>query len=217
MDITKEVTEKDYDELTLLISGYSLGAPTPTTWVQCVLNHFNTFLQDHAACEKKAAGMAISMISHYPDRIKLVSAMADLAVEEMSHFREVVRLIQARNMILAKDEKDPYIAQLQSFVASGRDDYFLDRLLMNSIVEARGAERFALIAKALNNSQIHSTHTPLYVFYNAIAKSEARHYILFLELAHEYFDQDRIKYRLKEWIAFETKVMLNLVIRPALH
>ncbi len=43
---------------------------------------FDSFLLDHAAAEKKASGMAVSMLSHYPDRVELVAAMADLAVEE---------------------------------------------------------------------------------------------------------------------------------------
>lgn len=205
------------------IQSFELGAPTPDTWTQCVMANFNTFLLDHAACEKKASGMAVSMISHYPDRVQLVSAMADLAVEEMSHYREVIRLIQARGMVLTKDEKDPYIAKLRNFVSSGTDAYFLDRLLMGSIVEARGAERFALIADALKEQQTDiekqdkQEDSSLYAFYSAIAKSEARHYMLFLELAHLYFDQDTIATRLDQWITFETDVMHGLAIRAALH
>ena len=37
---------------------------------------FDSFLLDHAAAEKKASGMAISMLSHYPDKVELVAAMA---------------------------------------------------------------------------------------------------------------------------------------------
>ena len=57
---------------------------TPAAWIETVLANFNSFLLDHAAAEKKASGMAISMLSHYPDRIELVAAMADLAVEELT-------------------------------------------------------------------------------------------------------------------------------------
>ena len=47
------------------------------------MDDFDRFLLDHAAAEKKASGMALSMVSHYPDRTRLVAAMTDLAVEEM--------------------------------------------------------------------------------------------------------------------------------------
>ena len=60
-----------------------LTRPSSQSWVDCVLDNFDTFLLDHAAAEKKASGMALSMVSHYPDRPQLVLAMAELAVEEM--------------------------------------------------------------------------------------------------------------------------------------
>ncbi|MDP5054736.1 MAG: tRNA-(ms[2]io[6]A)-hydroxylase, partial [Congregibacter sp.] len=48
---------------------------TPSAWTDVVLADFDGFLQDHAAAEKKASGMAVSMLSHYPDRPQLVEAM----------------------------------------------------------------------------------------------------------------------------------------------
>lgn len=193
---------------------FELALKTPASWTQAVLKEFDRFLIDHAACEKKAAGMAISMLSHYPDRAALVTAMSDLAVEEMSHFREVIKLIQTRGLELEKDEKDPYIHQLKAMVATGKDAYFLDRLLMASLVEARGAERFGLIAQALSGPGM---DLGLQRFYQALAQSETRHYTLFLKLAHVYFSPSDIAARLDEWINYESEVMQNLAIRPALH
>ena len=66
---------------------------------------FDAFLLDHAAAEKKASGMAISMLSHYPDRVELVAAMAELAVEELTHYREVVKWIHRRGLLTAADRK----------------------------------------------------------------------------------------------------------------
>lgn len=200
------------------IISFTLKAPTPNAWTQCVLEHFDVFLLDHAACEKKAAGMAVSMISHYPDQVELVKAMADVAVEEMSHFREVIRLIQKRGLMLTKDEKDPYIAQLRAFMLDGRQAYFLDRLLMAAIVEARGAERFSLLAQALSATATQDkAKEHLYQFYQALATSEARHYMLFLQLANLYFTPAQIRPRLEQWLVFEADHMAKLIIRPALH
>ena len=117
---------------------------TPTAWTDAVLADFDSFLLDHATAEKKASGMAISMLSHYPDRTELVTAMADLAIEELTHYREVLKWIHQRGLTTAPDQKDPYVVAFRQSLRQGREVYFLDRLLLASIIEARGAERFAL-------------------------------------------------------------------------
>ena len=105
-----------------------LLCPSPQLWIDCVLDNFDAFLLDHAAAEKKASGMALSMVSHYPDRARLVLAMSELAVEEMVHFREVIKIIQARGLILGADTKDPYVNGMRSLMRQGSDLYLLDRL-----------------------------------------------------------------------------------------
>ena len=71
---------------------------TPPEWTETVLADFDRFLLDHAAAEKKASGMAMSMVSHYPDKVDIVKTMTDLAVEELVHFKQVVKLIIARGL-----------------------------------------------------------------------------------------------------------------------
>ena len=183
---------------------------TADAWTQTVLGDFNRFLQDHAAAEKKASGMAISMLSHYPDRIALVSAMADLAVEELSHYREVVKWIHRRGILTAADEKDPYVIQFRRSIRQGKEVYLLDRLLTAGIIEARGAERFALVAQALPDG-------PLKKFYEAIARSEERHYELFLELAGLYFETPVVEARWSELLEDEAAIVRALPLRAALH
>ena len=78
-------------------------SPSPEGWVTCVLADFDAFLQDHASAEKKASGMALSMVSHYPDQPALVQAMVDLAVEELNHYKEVMRLLMTRQISPAAD------------------------------------------------------------------------------------------------------------------
>ena len=82
---------------------------THESWIKVVLDRFDDFLKDHASCEKKASGMAMSMASHYPDRPVLLTAMVDLAVEELNHYREVVRLIISRDNQPGPDSKDLYV------------------------------------------------------------------------------------------------------------
>ena len=174
------------------------------------MEDFDRFLLDHAAAEKKAAGMALSMLSHYPDRPRLVTEMAELAVEEMVHFREVIKIIQERNLQLAADEKDPYVNEIRSWIRQGTNVYLLDRLLTGAVIEARGAERFALVADALAEGKIKN-------FYRSLARSEARHFELFLDLASEYFPEPLITERWQELLQAESDCMHRLPIRAALH
>lgn len=183
---------------------------TPEAWTQTVLEDFDRFLQDHAAAEKKASGMAISMLSHYPDRIELVAAMADLAVEELSHYREVVKWIHRRGGITAADEKDPYVGRFRKSIRSGSEEYLLDRLLTAGIIEARGAERFALIARALDAGALKQ-------FYQAIARSEERHFELFKQLAENYFDANVVQNRWEQLLEEEAQIVRGLPLRAALH
>ncbi len=192
------------------MSDTPLRHATPAAWIETVTADFDSFLLDHAAAEKKASGMAISMLSHYPDRIELVSAMADLAVEELTHYREVVKWIHRRGLVTAADQKDPYVTAFRKSIRQGREAYLLDRLLTASIIEARGAERFALVAEALEQGALKS-------FYQSIARSEQRHYTLFLDLAGRYIDQEVIDRRWDELLAIEADIVRKLPIRAALH
>lgn len=183
---------------------------TPSHWTDTVLHDFDRFLVDHAAAEKKAAGMAMSMLSHYPDRPELVAAMADLAVEETTHFRDVLRIMRQRGIQAHRDEKDPYINQFRKCLRAESDDYFLDRLLLGGIIEARGCERFSLVGEALEDPALKR-------FYQAIGRSEARHTDMFVELAETYFPKARVNERLGQLLDEEAIIVRQLPFRAALH
>lgn len=192
------------------MSKITLAYQTPKDWVNAVLADFGTFLQDHAAAEKKASGMAVSMLSHYPDRVELVSEMAELAVEELIHYREVVKIIHNRGNITQKDEKDAYVIEFRQSLRKGSEEYLLDRLLIGGIIEARGAERFGLIAAALSPGDLQS-------FYQSITDSETRHQDLMVNIAEIYFDKKDVRQRLDELIAIEAQIISKQPFRAALH
>jgi tRNA-(ms[2]io[6]A)-hydroxylase len=183
---------------------------TPGAWTDTVLADFDSFLLDHATAEKKASGMAISMLSHYPDRTELVTAMAELAIEELTHYREVLKWIHQRGLTIAPDQKDPYVVAFRASIRQGREVYLLDRLLTASIIEARGAERFALVAEALPGGALKK-------FYSSIARSEERHFELFLALARTYLDNAVIEQRWHELLDIEAVIVAELPLRAALH
>ncbi|MCK5881975.1 MAG: tRNA-(ms[2]io[6]A)-hydroxylase [Sinobacterium sp.] len=191
-------------------SEFPLRARSPQAWVDAVMENFDTFLLDHAAAEKKASGMAISMISHYPDRTELVNEMAELAIEELVHYKEVIKVIHDRGLQLVADSKDGYVNDFRQFMRKGSELYFLDRLIIGGIIEARGAERFGLIADALEEGRLKN-------MYRAIANSEKRHYCLFIELAELYFDKAVVDQRAEELLDAEHNIMLAQPIQAKLH
>ncbi len=183
---------------------------TPDGWLEAVLADFDSFLSDHASCEKKASGMALSIASHYPDKPQLLNAMAELAVEELSHYREVVRLLTQRGGKPSADTKDHYVRALNATIRDGPEHYLLDRLLIAAVVERRGHERFTLLAGALDSD-------PLGNFYRAIAASEDRHWQLFIDLAESHCDRSAIPARLECLIMTEAELVSTLPIQPRLH
>ncbi len=189
---------------------FKLLSDTNPAWLDAVMNDFNAFLLDHAAAEKKASGMALSMLSHYPDRTLLAQQMVEIAIEELAHFREVLKRLHQRNLSTVADEKDAYVNQLRQQFRKGSELYMLDRLIIGGIIEARGYERFSLIAKALDDGMDKT-------FYQSIATSESRHKDIFIELAEHYFDPIVVKNRLDELLVIEAQITSALPIRAALH
>src|ERR1700758_3261184 len=98
-----------------------LRVRTSPLWTEAVLRDFDAFLRDHANCERKASGSAMNMVSHYPDRSELVSAMIDLAREELLHFSQVYRHMAARGLTLGPDRKDPYVRRLAQEYRNGSE------------------------------------------------------------------------------------------------
>lgn len=168
------------------------------------------FLPDHAAAEKKASSMALGMVAHYPDKTELVTAMIDLALEELSHFRAVVKLMHERGLNLQADEKDAYVNELRRTFRRGKNEFFLDRMLVGAVIEARGAERFGLVAEALPSGELKR-------FYRSITRSEKTHQGLFLQLARLYFEPTEVGLRLEALLEAEAEIVRKLPFRPALH
>lgn len=181
-------------------------------WLNAVMQDFDTFLQDHADCERKASAMATSMIAKYPDRELIIPEMIETAIEELEHFQQVFALMQKRGVPLHTEMKeDPYMKQLVPLTQGGTNESrFLSRLLLGSIVEMRGFERFKMIADNLDDPEMKT-------FYKELWTSEAKHGNIFVKLALLYFDEKLVYERLHEMMEFEGEVIKKLPIRAALH
>ena len=188
-----------------------LACESSPAWVDAVMNDFDSFLQDHANCERKASAMAMSFVAKYPDRLEIIPELIDTAVEELEHFKSVYEIMEERGVKLpAEMGQDMYVKQLVDRCRSGRDERFLDRLLLASIIECRGAERFRLVYEALEQVELKK-------FYHNLWASEAKHGNIFVKMALNYFDKDVVYKRLEELNTMEAEVLQSLPLKPALH
>ncbi|MCB9709363.1 MAG: tRNA-(ms[2]io[6]A)-hydroxylase [Myxococcales bacterium] len=187
-----------------------LHAATPDAWATTVMADMNTFLLDHASAERKASATALSLLSHFPDRTELVAAMIALAQEELLHFAQVYELLSERRLILRTDERDRYVRALRALGRPQQPECLLDRLLIAGIIEARGCERFGLLAAALPPGDLKT-------FYLDITRSEARHAGLFVRLARCYYPAPEVSARQEELLAKESDIMLSCPLRARVH
>jgi tRNA-(ms[2]io[6]A)-hydroxylase len=185
--------------------------PSKSEWIDAVMNDFNAFLQDHADCERKASAMAMSFVAKYPDRLEILPELIATGVEELEHFQQVYSIMEERGVKLNHSiPGDPYVQALIKQCHSGIEERFLDRLLIASVVETRGAERFKLIAERLEDESLQK-------FYKSLWTSEAKHGHIFVKMALQYFDESKVYKRLEYWVKTEAEVIENLEIRSALH
>jgi tRNA-(ms[2]io[6]A)-hydroxylase len=185
--------------------------PSPRPWLEAVLADFNSFLIDHADCERKASAMALSFVAKYPNRTEIIPELIETALEELEHFKMVYHLMQQRGIQLPSGmAKDPYISELLSNTRTGLEERFLDRLLIASVAETRGAERFRLIAEQLEDEDLKK-------FYKMLWTSEAKHGHIYVKMALNYFPEDTVYLWLDRWTDIESEVIRNLEIRAALH
>jgi len=187
-----------------------LASSTDPEWVKVILDNFDDFLIDHASCERKAMAYAMSVVVKYPDRTKIIPDLLQVAQDELDHFRDVLVLMNERGLQMTPDEPDPYVNQLIQVCRHGREKRLLDRLLVASVIETRGAERFRIIAEALEDPRLKD-------FYRDLWATEARHGDVFKKMALNYFDEDEIESRNQEIIDAEAKIIANLEWRPSLH
>ena len=81
-----------------------------------------------------------------------------------------------------------------------------DSLLVCALIEARSCERFRLLS-------LHIKEDELKEFYHKFMVSEAGHYVLFIDLAKRYGDEEKVLARWKEYLAHEAEVLQNLEVR----
>jgi tRNA 2-(methylsulfanyl)-N6-isopentenyladenosine37 hydroxylase len=181
---------------------------TDPRWVDFAAISLEEILTDHAWCEQKAANSCISLIQKYNDKEELVNELSPVVTEEWGHFRQVIAELQKRNLKLGKQRKDEYVNKLLDFQKKGgsQEERLLDQLLTMALIEARSCERFKRLSEGLTDEYMRK-------FYRKFMESEAGHYTLFINLADTYINKEKVRKRWKEWITYETNVMMNMDVR----
>ena len=178
-----------------------LGCPTPDQWVEAALTDIPLILQDHANCEKKAAGTAMNLLFRYSERQELQMLLAQLVREEMLHYEQVLEIMQARGIPYRHVPAARYATGLREHVRHGEPDRQVDIMIVGAFVEARSCERFEKIAPHLD--------AELSRFYTFLLRSEARHFEYYLDLAKAYSPVS-----IDDRITFFREVEADLVQRP---
>lgn len=188
----------------------TLASTTSPAWIEQAITHLDQVLIDHANCEKKAAGNALSLLFRYPQYPTLVEALSPLAREELQHFEKVHRHIQRLGITVKKLSAAPYASELSQQLRRQDPHYLLDSLLTAAIIEARSHERLGLLAE-------HCPEPELRQFYQWLTAAEERHLLLYHDLALELFPHPEVEVRLQELLEIEAQILSTLHPKPRVH
>lgn len=187
-----------------------LASPTSAAWIDQAIRHLDLILLDHANCEKKAAGNALSLLFRYPANGRLVETLSPLAREELQHFERVHRHLQRLGIPIKPLSAAPYAGRLNQHLRRSEPEHLLDTLLVAAIIEARSHERLGLLG-------IHAPDLELRQFYLWLAAAEERHWQLYLDLALEQFPADQVQERLDTLLQVEAEILSSLHPEPRVH
>lgn len=185
-----------------------LKMPTDPRWADLASVSLQEILTDHAFCEQKAATQCVSLIQRYSDKDELVSALSPIVTEEWGHFRMVWAEMKKRGYNLGRQRKDEYVNLLLQHhpkkVPSA--DHLLHKLMICALIEARSCERFRLLSEDLEEEALRK-------FYHKFMVSEAGHYRLFIDLATQYYNAEKVRAAWQQWLQIEEVVLLQLAPR----
>lgn len=179
-----------------------LGCRTPKLWLTAALADLPTIIQDHANCEKKAAGTAMNLIFRYMSHTELQLKLAQLIREEMLHYEQVMGLMAERGQVWQHIPAGRYAAGMLKHKRTFEPAAMVDVLIIGAFIEARSCERFAALADVVDDERLAK-------YYRYLLKSESRHFEDYLALARSISDED-----ITERVNFFRDVENDLITTP---
>lgn len=179
-----------------------LGCQTSQKWLDIAKNHLPLLLQDHANCEKKAAGTAMNLIFRYEFYRDLQEKLSQLVREEMLHYEQVMKLMKERNIEWFHLPAGRYAKGLLKHKRTFEPAGMIDVLIIGAFIEARSCERFSALADVIDDEKLSK-------YYKYLLRSESRHYEDYLSLAQSISEDD-----ISSRVAFFREVERELIDSP---
>ncbi|MFC0819634.1 tRNA-(ms[2]io[6]A)-hydroxylase [Moraxella marmotae] len=179
-----------------------LGCRTSESWLTLAKDNLPLLLQDHANCEKKAAGTAMNLIFRYEFHRELQEKLAQLVREEMLHYEQVITLMKQRGIAWHHLPAGRYAKGLLKHKRTYEPAAMVDVLIIGAFIEARSCERFGALADVIDDEKLAR-------YYKYLLKSESRHYEDYLALARSITDES-----IDERVAFFRQVERELIESP---
>ena len=179
-----------------------LGSRTSQTWIDAALANLPLIIQDHANCEKKAAGTAMNLIFRYEFSYDLQAKLAQLIREEMLHYEQVLGIMKERGQEWEYLSAGRYAKGMLKHKRTYEPAAMIDVLIIGAFIEARSCERFSALAGAIDDMRLAK-------YYRYLLKSESRHFEDYLALAQS-LSEDSIGER----VAFFKEVESELISAP---
>ena len=179
-----------------------LGARTTQAWVDAAIADLPLIIQDHANCEKKAAGTAMNLIFRYEFSYDLQRKLAQLIREEMLHYEQVLGIMNERGQAWKYLSAGRYAKGMLKHKRTYEPAAMVDVLIIGAFIEARSCERFAALAEVINDKRLAK-------YYRYLLKSESRHFEDYLALAQSLAEDS-----IDERVAFFREVEAELISSP---
>ena len=179
-----------------------LGSRTTQAWVDAAIADVPLIIQDHANCEKKAAGTAMNLLFRYEFSYDLQRKLAQLIREEMLHYEQVLGIMNERAQEWRYLSAGRYAKGLLKHKRTHEPAAMVDVLIIGAFIEARSCERFAALAEVINDQRLAK-------YYRYLLKSESRHFEDYLALAQSLSDDS-----IDERVAFFKEVEADLISSP---
>lgn len=179
-----------------------LGCQTSEKWLQAAMADLPTLIQDHANCEKKAAGTAMNLIFRYMSHTELQLKLAQLIREEMLHYEQVMGLMAERGQAWQHIPAGRYATGMLKHKRTFEPQAMIDTLIIGAYIEARSCERFFALAQVIEDERLAK-------YYRYLLKSESRHFEDYLTLAQSISDEP-----IDERVAFFRAVENKLINTP---
>ncbi|MFP0335729.1 tRNA-(ms[2]io[6]A)-hydroxylase [Acinetobacter baumannii] len=198
----------NYDELMQPVLAF-LGCQTPKEWLDEAVNNLDILMQDHANCEKKAAGTAMNLMFRYSFFTDLQVKLAQLVREEMLHYEQVLEFMTKRGQEWKGLSAGRYAGGLRKEIRTYEPEALIDVLVIGAFVEARSCERFYALAPCVDDE--------LGRYYRYLLKSESRHFEDYLALALDVAKTAKMKdpeEDIQQRIEHIREVEKNLILTP---